>query len=140
MKTFALALGGGGARGLAHIAVLEALDELGVKPLSIAGTSVGAAIGAAFSAGMSGRAIRRYVITRAHNRADVFARLMGARATALADMFTAGFGNPMVLDAEKFCAAFLPEENPRRGPGELYTAPSRFVSDRDFHHFVSEVP
>ena len=37
-------------------------------------------------------------------------------------------------------AAFLPEENPRRDPGELYTAPSRFVSDRDFHHFVSEVP
>jgi hypothetical protein len=37
-------------------------------------------------------------------------------------------------------AAFLPEENPRRDPAELYTAPSRFVSDRDFHHFVSEVP
>jgi putative oxygen-independent coproporphyrinogen III oxidase len=37
-------------------------------------------------------------------------------------------------------AAFLPEENPRRDPGELYTAPSRFVSDRDFDHFVSEVP
>jgi oxygen-independent coproporphyrinogen-3 oxidase len=37
-------------------------------------------------------------------------------------------------------AAFLPEENPRRDPGELYTAPSRFVSDRDFHHFVSEMP
>ena len=32
MKSFALALGGGGARGLAHIAVLEALDEMGVKP------------------------------------------------------------------------------------------------------------
>ena len=29
MKSFALALGGGGARGLAHIAVFEALDELG---------------------------------------------------------------------------------------------------------------
>jgi len=29
MKTFALALGSGGARGLAHIAVIEALDELG---------------------------------------------------------------------------------------------------------------
>ena len=28
-KSFALALGGGGARGLAHIAVLEALDEMG---------------------------------------------------------------------------------------------------------------
>ncbi len=32
MKTFALALGGGGARGLAHIVVVEALDEMGVKP------------------------------------------------------------------------------------------------------------
>jgi oxygen-independent coproporphyrinogen-3 oxidase len=37
-------------------------------------------------------------------------------------------------------AAFLPEENTGRDPGELYTAPSRFVSDRDFHHFVSKVP
>jgi putative oxygen-independent coproporphyrinogen III oxidase len=37
-------------------------------------------------------------------------------------------------------SAFLPEENPRGGRGELYTAPSRFVSDRDFQHFVSEVP
>jgi len=37
-------------------------------------------------------------------------------------------------------AAFLPEETPRPDPGELYTAPSRFVSDRDFHRFVSEVP
>jgi coproporphyrinogen III oxidase-like Fe-S oxidoreductase len=36
-------------------------------------------------------------------------------------------------------AAFLPDENSRRTPGELYTAPARFVSDRDFHDFVSEV-
>jgi len=35
---------------------------------------------------------------------------------------------------------FLPEENARRAPGELYTAPSRFVPDRDFRRFVSEVP
>ena len=37
-------------------------------------------------------------------------------------------------------AGFLPEESARRTPGELYTAPSRFVSDRDFGHFVSEEP
>ena len=42
MKTVALALGGGGARGLAHIVVAEALDEMGVKPVAIAGTSIGA--------------------------------------------------------------------------------------------------
>ncbi len=37
-------------------------------------------------------------------------------------------------------AAFLPGENARRGTGELYTAPSRFAPERDFRHFVSEVP
>ena len=37
-KTFALALGGGGARGLAHIGVLEVLDSLGVRPDLIVGT------------------------------------------------------------------------------------------------------
>ena len=40
-----LALGGGGARGLAHIAMLEAFDELGIKPGIISGTSIGAIFG-----------------------------------------------------------------------------------------------
>jgi NTE family protein len=112
MKTFALALGGGGARGLAHIPVLEALDELGVKPVAVAGVSIGAAIGAAYAAGMSGRAIRRHAIGIAHNRGETLTRLYGARALALRDMLGAGFANPLVLDAEKFCAAFLPEAVP----------------------------
>src|SRR5439155_272824 len=43
-KTFALALGGGGARGLAHIAVLEALDEMRIRPAAIAGTSIASSI------------------------------------------------------------------------------------------------
>ena len=51
MKTFALALGGGGARGLAHIAVIEALDDMGVRPTAIAGTSIGALIGAGLCGG-----------------------------------------------------------------------------------------
>ena len=34
-KSFALALGGGGARGLAHIAIFEALDELRLKPAAL---------------------------------------------------------------------------------------------------------
>jgi len=41
-----LTLGGGGVRGLAHVPVLEALDDLGIKPDIISGTSVGAIIGA----------------------------------------------------------------------------------------------
>ena len=49
----ALALGGGSARGLAHIVVLEAFDELGIKPSIIAGTSMGSICGACYAAGLS---------------------------------------------------------------------------------------
>lgn len=45
-----LALGAGGARGLAHIVALEALDDLGLKPHLITGASMGAIIGACYAA------------------------------------------------------------------------------------------
>ena len=57
----ALALGGGSARGLAHVVMLEAFDELGVKPVVIAGTSMGAICGAAYAAGLSGAEMRARV-------------------------------------------------------------------------------
>ncbi len=53
-----LALGGGGAKGLAHIPILEVLDELGVRPSAIAGTSIGAVIGAFYASGVPARQIR----------------------------------------------------------------------------------
>ena len=53
-----LALGGGSARGLAHIPMLEVFDELGLKPSAIAGCSIGALIGAGYAAGMSAAEIR----------------------------------------------------------------------------------
>jgi len=112
MKTFALALGAGGARGLAAIAVLEVLDELGARPAAIAGVSIGAALGAAYAAGMPAKAIRRTVIDIAHRRSQTIARLMRARATALSEMFSAALGNPMLLDSEKLVAAFLPPAVP----------------------------
>jgi NTE family protein len=111
-KSFALALGGGGARGLAHIAVLEALDDMGQKPAAIAGTSIGALIAAAYAAGMSGREIRRFVITLAHDRAEVFRRLIATRAGTFANLFNLGFGSATLVDAEKFCQQFLPDEVP----------------------------
>jgi NTE family protein len=112
MKTVALALGGGGARGLAHIAVAEALDEIGVKPVAIAGTSIGAIIGAGYAAGMSGRDMRRYAIHIAHNRTDVMRRMMRARAGKLRDLFGGGLGDATRLDAERMCEQFLPETLP----------------------------
>ena len=110
--TLALALGGGGARGLAHIVVMEALDELGVRPVAIAGSSIGAALGAAYATGLSGKAIRRHVLALAHGRGETVARLFGARAVTLSNMIAAPFGNPMLLDAQKLCAAFLPTAVP----------------------------
>ncbi len=47
-----LALGGGSARGWCHIGVLRALGEMGLRPDIIAGTSMGAVVGACYSAGV----------------------------------------------------------------------------------------
>jgi NTE family protein len=48
----ALVLGGGGLKGFAHIGVFKALKELGIEPSVVAGTSIGALIGAAHARGM----------------------------------------------------------------------------------------
>ena len=53
-----LALGSGGARGLAHLLVFELLDELGLRPHRISGSSIGAVMGSLYAAGISGAEIR----------------------------------------------------------------------------------
>lgn len=52
-KKIGLALGGGAARGIAHIGVLEILEKEGIPIDMVAGTSAGAVIGALYSSGMS---------------------------------------------------------------------------------------
>ena len=51
-KTFALALGGGGARGFAHVGILEVLEEHGIEVDYISGTSMGSVMGAMYALGM----------------------------------------------------------------------------------------
>ena len=46
-------LSGGGARGVAHIGVLKALEEANIRPSIVSGTSAGAIIGALYCAGHS---------------------------------------------------------------------------------------
>jgi len=113
MKTVALALGGGGARGLAHIVVLETLDELGIRPVAIAGTSIGALIGAPYAAGMSGAELRKHVMALARDRAGVFSKLIAARAGgSIGSLIASGLRSAALIDAEKFCAQFLPDRVP----------------------------
>lgn len=52
-KKFALVLGSGAARGFAHIGVIKAFEEAGVRPDLIVGTSAGALVGAFAAAGIS---------------------------------------------------------------------------------------
>ncbi len=52
-KKLGLALGGGGSRGVAHVGVLKALEEEGIKPDFIAGCSMGAVVGACCATGMT---------------------------------------------------------------------------------------
>jgi len=58
MQKIGIALGAGGARGLAHIIIFEALEELKIKPSFIAGSSIGAIIGAFYAAGLSSTEIK----------------------------------------------------------------------------------
>jgi NTE family protein len=91
--------------------VLEAFDELGVKPVAIAGTSIGAVVGAAYAAGMSGRAIRDHAVRTLRDRAGVMAALIASRVGRLADIVS-GFGNPLLVDGEGLLDRLWPDAVP----------------------------
>lgn len=69
MPRVAFALSGGGARGLAHIGILQRLEEVGYPLDSLTGTSAGAVVAALYASGFSGREIE-----------DLFGRLDLGRA------------------------------------------------------------
>lgn len=50
-----LALGGGAARGFAHIGVIQVLEEQGIQPALVAGTSAGSLVAALYASGKNGR-------------------------------------------------------------------------------------
>lgn len=110
--SIALALGGGGARGLAHIAILEALDELDVEVSVIAGTSIGAIFGAAYAAGMSGSEIRSHTIETLTRRYSFVRDLLSKRAMSAKSTLSLFAGRSALLDAEAFLKAVLPDQIP----------------------------
>lgn len=54
-----LALGGGAARGFAHVGVIQALEEAGLQPQVVAGTSAGSLVAALYASGKSSHELRR---------------------------------------------------------------------------------
>lgn len=57
-----ITLSGGGAFGAAHVGVLQVLEERGIRPGIVTGTSSGALVGAAYAAGLSGEALERIAL------------------------------------------------------------------------------
>jgi NTE family protein len=109
--TIGLALGSGGARGLAHIPLLEVFDELGIRPAIVAGASIGAIVGAAYCAGIPARKLRAHLVSEIKDRARAMAKLVDARAASIFDIFK-GEGNLFTLDGEKLLDIYWPDNIP----------------------------
>ncbi|RTM07298.1 MAG: patatin-like phospholipase family protein [Hyphomicrobiales bacterium] len=110
--TFGVAFGGGGARGLAHIHIIEALDELGITPAAIAGSSIGAIMGAGMASGMTGAEIHDYARSILGSRAEVAARMWRSRPGTIAEAMQGGIRVGQ-FNIERILKAFLPEAIPR---------------------------
>src|SRR5262245_63146494 len=109
--SFGVAFGGGGARGLAHIHVIEALDELGIRPVAIAGSSIGAIMGAGMASGMTGRDIHDYARSILGRRGQVASRMWRARPGSFAEAMQGGL-RVSQFNVERILKAFLPDAIP----------------------------
>ncbi len=105
-----LALGGGGARGLAHIIMLEVFDELGLTPGFIAGTSIGAIFGAAYASGMPAKEIRDFTENLFANRTTLLKRIAQKLPGAVTDLWNPL--SPTALNADILLEMLLPERIP----------------------------
>lgn len=86
----ALTLSGGGYRGIAHIGVLKALEEAGIRPEAIAGTSAGSVIGALYAYGVSTSDMLKFF-----------------KSIQLLSFGNYAFGKPGWVDPESFYDRFL---------------------------------
>lgn len=132
--TFGLALGGGGARGLAHIHAIEALDELGIRPAVISGSSIGALMGAGMAAGMTGAEIRDHAYSILSSRAEVVSRVWRSRPASLSQMVEGGLRLGQ-FSPERVIAAFLPHSIPDRF--EALQIPLRVTATDYYGHHLA---
>lgn len=96
-----LALGSGGAGGLAHIAMLEVFDDLEVKPDVIAGSSIGAVVGALYAAGLSAKEIGDIFDDFGGSNLDALSGLMD-NDLRLWDLLRLDLNNGGLFDAQGF--------------------------------------
>lgn len=112
--TIGLALGGGSARGLAHIPVLEVFDELGIKPKVIAGCSIGALLGAGYAGGLSARDIRERAELLLSDRLGALKFAFGQKRVNPFDLLALRGLASLHVHGEKLAGLVLPETLPER--------------------------
>jgi NTE family protein len=92
-----LALGGGAARGFAHVGVIQVLEEAGIRPALVAGTSAGSLVAAIYASGKTGTQLQQVaetmeeaaiadwslqIFTRGALRGEALARYVNAQVNA----------------------------------------------------------
>ncbi|WP_423067958.1 patatin-like phospholipase family protein [Devosia sp. CN2-171] len=105
-----VALGSGAARGLAHIPYIEAMDELGLQPSVIAGSSIGALIGSGWANGMTGAELREHAFGVLGSLQLIATTLWNRGMPSLTKLFANGIS--MQVDGEGVAHAFLPDGFP----------------------------
>jgi NTE family protein len=104
-----LALGGGAARGLAHIPMLEVFDEMGIKPAVIAGCSFGALIGAAYASGIPAKEIGDHARHILANRVQAAKYLFGVKRARIGDLLKRKSFTSLLVDGEQLTGFIFPE-------------------------------
>ena len=107
--TVAVAFGGGGARGVAHIHIIETLDAMGIKPVAISGSSIGAIMGASMASGLTGAEIRDHTLETIGKRSSAVSRLWkAAKPRGVKDAMEGGLRLGQ-FNVERILDAFLPD-------------------------------
>ena len=115
--TIGLALGSGGAGGLAHIAILQVFDDLDTRPDRITGTSIGAVIGGLYAAGLTADEILDLFDDFAGSELDALTGL--ARSDIrLMDLVPLRLGRNALFDSGEFLR-FLSEHTDARDFDDL---------------------
>lgn len=101
--TLGITFGAGGARGIAHLLMIEALDELGLKPSIISGSSIGAVVGAFYAAGYSSKEMREILDQLINPKSDsVFDFILKSDIVKMFTMFDPQFIKSGFIKGEKF--------------------------------------
>jgi NTE family protein len=101
------------ARAALRISACLKRRRLGVRPVAIAGASIGAIVGAAYAAGFSGAELRAHTQAILKNRIGLARRLLHARARGRKRLLSR-VAHPLLFDGERFLHAFWPEGMPER--------------------------